>query len=72
MDEYQRMVSDSASCRVLSFEDMFKPESDSEDLMPGQEPSPFEALQADDFRERWRRRWRGCRSGRTAGDVPVL
>lgn len=51
MQEYHRMVSDAASCRVLSFEDVFEPDSDGEDLLPGGEPDPFDALQADDFRD---------------------
>ncbi|MFN2349889.1 MAG: RNA polymerase sigma factor FliA [Thioalkalivibrio sp.] len=50
MDEYQRMVSDSSACRVLSFEDIFEPDSEGEDLLPGSDPSPYEALQADDFK----------------------
>jgi RNA polymerase sigma factor FliA len=50
LDEYQRMVSDAVSCRVLSFEDVFQPDSEGEDLLPGNEPSPLETLQADDFR----------------------
>jgi RNA polymerase sigma factor FliA len=51
LDEYQRMVSDAASCRVLSFEDMFQSDADSDELLPGEEPDPFEALEADDFRD---------------------
>lgn len=50
LDEYQRMVSDAVSCRVLSFEDVFQPDSEGEDLLPGNEPSPLETLQVDDFR----------------------
>jgi RNA polymerase sigma factor FliA len=50
MDEYHRMVSDAVSCRVLSFEDVFEPDSEGEDLLPGDEPNPLETLQADDFR----------------------
>lgn len=50
MDEYHRMVSDAVSCRVLSFEDVFEPDSEGEDLLPGNEPNPLETLQADDFR----------------------
>ncbi|HSP00917.1 MAG TPA: RNA polymerase sigma factor FliA [Thioalkalivibrio sp.] len=50
MDEYQRMVSDSSACRVLSFEDIFEPDSEGEDLLAGSDPSPYEALQADDFK----------------------
>ncbi|WP_018953896.1 RNA polymerase sigma factor FliA [Thioalkalivibrio sulfidiphilus] len=50
LDEYQHMVSDAASCKVLSFEDIFEPDSEGEDLLPGDEPSPFEALQSDGFR----------------------
>jgi RNA polymerase sigma factor FliA len=50
MEEYQRMVSDAVSCRVLSFEDVFEPDSEGEDLLPGNEPNPLETLQADDFR----------------------
>ena len=51
IDEYQRMVSDSVSSRVLSFEDVFEPESEGENRLPGDEPDPLERLQQDDFRE---------------------
>jgi RNA polymerase sigma factor FliA len=51
LDDYQRMVTDSVSCRVLSFEDMFEPESEGENRLPGSEPDPLEQLQAGNFRE---------------------
>lgn len=50
LDEYQRMVSDAAACRVLSFEDMVESESDGEARIPGDEPGPYEALQSENFR----------------------
>lgn len=51
IEEYQRMVSDSVSSRVLSFEDVFEPESEGENRLPGNEPDPLERLQEQDFRE---------------------
>ncbi|MFO8004790.1 RNA polymerase sigma factor FliA [Thioalkalivibrio sp.] len=51
LDEYQRMVADTVSCRVLSFEDMFEPESEGENRLPGSEPDPLEQLQAGNFRD---------------------
>lgn len=51
LDDYQRMVTDSVCCRVLSFEDMFEPESEGENRLPGSEPDPLERLQAGNFRE---------------------
>jgi RNA polymerase sigma factor FliA len=51
LDEYQRMVSDSVSSRVLSFEDIFEPESEGENRLPGSEPDPLERLQDEGFRE---------------------
>jgi RNA polymerase sigma factor for flagellar operon FliA len=51
MDEYQRMVSDSVSSRVLSFEDIFEPESEGENRLPGSEPDPLERLQDEGLRE---------------------
>ncbi|MCA1790316.1 MAG: RNA polymerase sigma factor FliA [Thioalkalivibrio sp.] len=51
LDEYQRMVSDAVSSRVLSFEDIFEPESEGENRLPGSEPDPLERLQDDGLRE---------------------
>jgi len=51
IEEYQRMVSDSVSSRVLSFEDVFEPESEGENRLPGNEPDPLQRLQEQDFRE---------------------
>ncbi len=51
LEEYQRMVADAVSCRVLSFEDMFEPESEGENRLPGSEPDPLQRLQEGDFRE---------------------
>ncbi|TVP81615.1 RNA polymerase sigma factor FliA [Thioalkalivibrio sp.] len=51
LDEYQRMVSDAVSSRVLSFEDIFEPESEGENRLPGSEPDPLERLQDEGFRE---------------------
>nr|WP_296748858.1 RNA polymerase sigma factor FliA [Thioalkalivibrio sp.] len=51
LDEYQRMVSDAVSSRVLSFEDIFEPESEGENRLPGSEPDPLERLQEEGFRE---------------------
>ena len=51
LDEYQRMVSDAVSSRVLSFEDIFEPESEGENRLPGSEPDPQERLQDEGFRE---------------------
>lgn len=51
MDEYQRMVSDAVSSRVLSFEDIFEPESEGENRLPGSEPDPLERLQDEGLRE---------------------
>lgn len=51
IDEYQRMVSDSVSSRVMSFEDVFEPESEGENRLPGNEPDPLARLQEQDFRE---------------------
>ncbi len=51
VEEYQRMVRDSVSSRVLSFEDIFEPESEGENRLRGNEPAPLECLQEDDFRE---------------------
>lgn len=51
IDEYQRMVSDAVSSRVLSFEDVFEPESEGENRLPGNEPDPLERLQQEGFRE---------------------
>jgi len=50
LDEYQRMVSDAVSSRVLSFEDIFEPESEGENRLPGSEPDPLERLQDEGFR----------------------
>jgi len=51
LEEYQRMVADAVCCRVLSFEDMFEPESEGENRLPGSEPDPLQRLQEGDFRE---------------------
>lgn len=51
LDEYQRMVSDAVSSRVLSFEDIFEPESEGENRLPGSEPDPLERLQEEGFRD---------------------
>jgi RNA polymerase sigma factor FliA len=51
LDEYQRMVSDAVSSRVLSFEDIFEPESEGENRLPGSEPDPLERLQDEGFKE---------------------
>ncbi|MBS0001707.1 MAG: RNA polymerase sigma factor FliA [Thioalkalivibrio sp.] len=51
IEEYQRMVSDSVSSRVLSFEDIFEPESEGENRLRGNEPDPLERLQDADFRD---------------------
>jgi len=49
IDEYLKMVSDSTSARVLSFDDLFDGETDGEGRMPGREPGPLQALQEEDF-----------------------
>ncbi len=51
LDEYQRMVRDAVSSRVLSFEDIFEPESEGENRLPGSEPDPLERLQEEGFRD---------------------
>jgi RNA polymerase sigma factor FliA len=46
---YHRMVSDSVSSRVLSFEDISEATSDVENRLPGNEPDPLESVQSESF-----------------------
>ncbi len=49
LPEYQRMLQDSVCCRVMSFEDLFEPESEGEARFAGDVPDPLQQLQAEDF-----------------------
>jgi RNA polymerase sigma factor for flagellar operon FliA len=50
LDEYQHMVSDAVCCRVLSFEEIFDPDSEGENRLPSHEVDPLHAVQTEGFR----------------------
>lgn len=50
LDEYQHMVSDAVCCRVLSFEEIFDPDSEGENRLPSHEVDPLYAVQTEGFR----------------------
>lgn len=51
IDEYLTMVRDATCSRVLSFEDVFDPESEGENRVPGSVPDPLQSLQEQGVRE---------------------
>jgi RNA polymerase sigma factor for flagellar operon FliA len=51
LDTYHQMLNDAVSSRVLSFEDMFEPDSEGEDLLPGNFATPYEELREANFKE---------------------
>ncbi len=50
LDDYQHMVSDAVCRRVLSFEEIFAPDSEGENSLPGDESDPAQSVQEEAFR----------------------
>ncbi len=50
LDDYQHMVSDAVCCRILSFEEIFAPDSEGENRLPSAESDPSQQVQDDAFR----------------------
>lgn len=51
LDGYHAMLNDAVTSRVLSFEDIFEPDSEGEDLLPGSGMAPDDSVAQDDFRQ---------------------
>ncbi len=50
LDDYQHMVRDAVCSQVLSFQQIFDPDSEGEDNLPGHEFDPLQHVQAESFR----------------------
>jgi RNA polymerase sigma factor for flagellar operon FliA len=51
IDDYQAMLQDSASTRILGLEDLFGEDMDPDRLLPGDDPGPSEQFERDRFRD---------------------